>query len=61
MSRHPEKYYIYKDVCALQLPTTIVATISSLKLCAQKLVMTIILIDMGLAGPALQLWKKSGS
>lgn len=50
-------YYIYKDVCTSSLPTTVVLA-GSIKLYAQKLVMTLMLIDMGLAGPALQLWKK---
>jgi hypothetical protein len=31
-----------------------------LKLYAQKLFLTLILVDMGLGGPALQLWKSDG-
>jgi hypothetical protein len=39
------------------MTTTVVASV--VKFYIQKLVMTLMLIDMGLAGPALQLWKKN--
>jgi hypothetical protein len=39
------------------MTATVVASV--LKFYIQKLVMTLMLIDMGLAGPAVQLWKNN--
>jgi hypothetical protein len=46
----------YLLACVSSLMTTTVVA-SAVKFYIQKLVMTLMLIDMGLAGPVLQLWK----